>query len=140
MQSSRINLIRPSQMFDSFMDEFFNAPISTSGVSSVNVNVYEEGDNVMVEFTAPGFSKDQIEIQAENDVLIISGEIKEEKEESEDDRKYYIKEYKTEKFKRVINLPSVVDEDNSKASFSDGKVVVTLPKKNSSGSKKIEIS
>lgn len=140
MANRRITLMRPSQMFDSFMDEFFNAPAFRGSVSNVNVNMYEDENDVTVEIVAPGFSKDDLEIHVEGDSMTIAGSIKEENNDEDEKRKYYMREYKEESFKRMISLPSAVNAEEAKADVKDGKLIVTLPKRPETKAKKIEIS
>jgi len=59
MNNRRITLVRPSQIFDSFMDEFFNNP-SWSGnttLGTIEVNVKELADKVEVTAKIPGFAE-----------------------------------------------------------------------------------
>ncbi len=136
----RITLMRPSQVFDSFMDEFFNTPSMMMSGGSIQADVYEDEDNVMVDLKAPGFKKEDIEIDIEGDMLTVSGKITEEKEEEKEKKKYYMKEIREESFSRTLTLPTKVDSENSKAKVENGMIKITLPKLPESKPKKIAIS
>lgn len=123
------------------MDEFFNNPVWGGGatVASLDVNVKEHSDKVVVEARIPGFTKDEVSINVEDNMLIIEGHKKEEKEEGEEDGTYYMKEYTTQSVKRSVTLPSKVDGEKAEAAMKDGILKVTLPKLPEVMPKKIEI-
>lgn len=135
----RITLMRPSQIFNSFMDEFFNSPSFVSSDSAIQVNVSEDEDNVYVDLKAPGFTKEDIEINIEGDLLTVSGTLKQENEEEDKKRKYYTKEIRSEEFSRSVSLPSKVDAGKSKATVKDGMVKIEMPKLPESKAQKIAI-
>lgn len=131
MNNRRITLLRPSQVFNSFMDEFFNSPSlgwGNSG-SSVQVDMYEDDNNVFVEVNAPGYKQNEIEIKVEGDVLTISGKTENQKEEGKEGRKYYVKEITKEEFHRSFTLPSSVDSASADAEMKDGMLLIKMPKK-----------
>lgn len=143
MNNRRISLInpktiRPSQLFDSFFDEFFTAdPISvndktqselnTLSTDSLEVDMYETEKAIMVEAKVPGFKEDNLNIKIEDNILIIEGTVQEESEQKQD-RKYHIKEVSTKSVYRSLMLPAKVDVNNSEAEFSNGIVKIVLPK------------
>lgn len=139
-KNRRITLMRPSQIFDSFMDEFFNLPSLRFGGNEVQVDMFEDEDKVTVKIKAPGFAKDKLDINIEGDLLTVSGSIKEEKEEGEDKRKYYMKEIREESFSRSVALPSKVDAEKADAKVEDGMIKIVMPKLPESKTKKISIS
>jgi HSP20 family protein len=124
----RITLVRPSQMWDSFMDEFFNpASMNTVFQGTVDIDLYETDTDVMVEFKAPGFNKDDIKITLEDNILSVEGTLKEEKEKKEG-RKYHMKEIREESFSRTVSLPTKVQIEKAEAKFEKGVMTIKLPK------------
>ncbi len=128
MQNRRITLVRPSQIFDSFMDEFFN---SNTGVNSVyqggvDVDMYEDDTHVVVSFKAPGFKKDDIKITLEDNVLTVEGTVK--KESEEQSKKYFLKEVAYENFIRSVSLPAKVKPEEAEAKLENGIMTIKLPK------------
>lgn len=140
-ENRRISVLRPSQIFDSFMDEIFN----TSGVSKfvnagVDIDMFEDDNNVVVKAKTPGYSKENIDISIEDFVLTISGASKKEEEKEDDKKKYYYKEISEESFSRSVSLPSKVDTEKAEASFQDGILTITLPKLPESKPKKVKVN
>jgi len=66
-----------------------------------------------------------VTVEVDNDVLTISGERREEREENRDD--YYRSERSYGQFYRAIPLPDGIDDSNCDASFKDGVLEVTFP-------------
>lgn len=58
MNNRRITLMRPSQIFDSFMDEFFNAPSMMAGSAGVQLDMFEDENDITIHVKAPGFKKE----------------------------------------------------------------------------------
>ncbi len=68
-----------------------------------------------------------VEVKVTDDVMTIKGEKKEEKEEKKKD--YHLSERRYGAFQRSFSLPIGVDADKIGASFNNGVLTVTLPKK-----------
>jgi HSP20 family protein len=90
------------------------------------IDLFEEGDDVVVKAEIPGVQKDEIEVNVTDSMLTLSGR-KERNEEVKDDR-YYRCERSYGAFSRTIELPSEVQAGKAKASFTDGVLEVRLPK------------
>jgi HSP20 family protein len=107
--------------------------------SNVRMDLYEEGDQILVELEAPGFKKDDIDIRVESNQLTISGNLEEVQEEKGKKRKYYRKEIKNLSFTRTCDLPVPVDASKAEAKFKDGVLRISLPKKEEAKPKQIEV-
>jgi HSP20 family protein len=107
--------------------------------SDIQMDVYEEGDNVMVKVKAPGFKKDEIDVSVESGTITVVGKSQESMEEDNKRRKYYRKEISKKSFTRSCALPVEVEPSKSEAKFEDGVLVVTLPKSERAKPKKIDI-
>ena len=117
--------------FSSFFDDFFGRDFMNSvatGTSVPAVNISEEDDRFEVEVAAPGLRKEDFNINLDNKVLTISAERKEEKEEK-DRKKITRKEFSFTSFRRAFTLPESVEADKIQASYKDGVLTLTLPKK-----------
>lgn len=109
-------------------------------VSRVSVDVFDEGDNVVIKAEVPGISKDDIEVSfKDNHTIMISGEKK--KEEKVENKDYYRMERSYGSFNRSIVLPSEVNPDQASATFKDGILDIHIPKSEESRQKvkKIQI-
>lgn len=111
----------------------------SGGSMDVKLDLYEKGDQVIVEMVAPGFSKDDIKLTVEGNMLTVSGNAKSVTEEENKDRKYYRQEISQRSFKRTTELPSLVDASKAEAHFKDGILKVNLPKREEAKPKSIEI-
>jgi HSP20 family protein len=100
------------------------------------VNVTENKDNYMVSLAAPGMKKNDFKIDVEGNMLTISSEKEENKEEK--DSRYTRKEYNYSSFSRSFTLPDEVLKDKIEATYEDGVLKLTLPKNEQA--KKITVS
>lgn len=90
------------------------------------VDVYEEGNDVVVKADLPGFRKEEISIQLEDNTLSL--EAKREKEEEVSERNYFRKERREVYVREAITLPAEVDRDKATAKLEDGVLVIRMPK------------
>jgi len=122
------------ELDDLWLFPFFKFP-STSKFAALDIS--EDENNYYVETDLPGFTKEQISIKAEKDVLTISANV--EKEEEKNNKKYHKKERITRSCSRSINIPENVDVTNITAKYDNGVLTLTLPKKEPEKTEKIEI-
>ncbi|TPN87465.1 Hsp20/alpha crystallin family protein [Aquimarina algicola] len=108
---------------DFFADDFF---IKDRNLSAMNVK--ENKDNFEIELAVPGFSKDNIEISIEDDILHISAQSS--NEDVEENENYTRKEFSYNKFERKLQLPVSVDQkEGVKATYKSGVLLLSLSKK-----------
>ena len=115
-----------------------NGEASRRSPWSPTVNVEETSEELLFTAELPGMSIDDIAIEVENNVLSLSGEKKEEKEESED-RRYHLWERKYGSFKRTFTLPRTVKTEKITAHMKDGVLFIQVPKAPEAKSRKIAI-
>lgn len=106
---------------------------------SPQVELFERENNLVVRADLPGVRKEDLNIEVQDDVLVISGERQSEHEENREG--FYRSERSYGNFYRSIPLPHEVKADQVNASFHDGVLEVTLPsrKQEERKAKKIEI-
>ena len=121
----------PSILDDMLRTDWFGgrANSSTVGTSIPAVNIRENEDGFHVEVAAPGMSKEDFNIELDNDVLNISTETKNETEQSNENEKYTRKEFSYRSFKRAFSLPDSIDSNKIAASYENGVLEIKLPKK-----------
>ena len=90
------------------------------------MDLIENTDNYVVKANIPGFSKDQIEINATGSVLTIKGHY--EKSEEKKEENHIKKERVESSFQRSVSLPLTIVADKIKASIKDGVLEVCVPK------------
>jgi HSP20 family protein len=145
---TRKNNVTGLPSFSSWFDNFFENSLGTEFLSNFNagitllaVNIKESSDNFTLELAIPGMKKSDFTIDVENKVLSIASEVKHEDEETKDH--YTRREFGYSSFKRTFTLPDSVESDKVKASYKDGILMITLPKREEAKQKppkRIEIS
>jgi HSP20 family protein len=103
------------------------------------VSVSETKDELLLTAELPGLAEDDISIELENNVLTVSGEKNEVREEEDEERKYHVYERSYGSFSRSFTLPRTVDGQNIVATFDNGILTVKLPKVPEAKGRKIEI-
>lgn len=121
-------------LFDDFFNrDFFNwglSNFSDTNTTVPGVNVKETKDNFEVEVAAPGMDKKDFKIQLDGNLLTISSERSDRREENNEDEKYSRKEFSYQSFQRSFTLPKdVVDEDKIEAKYENGLLHLVIPKK-----------
>lgn len=91
------------------------------------VNVIENGNQYNVSLAAPGLKKDDFKINIEGNMLTVSSEKEERKEEK--DEKVTRKEYSYSSFSRSFTLPEDVKQDAIEANYEDGVLTIRLPRR-----------
>jgi HSP20 family protein len=120
---STYNMPNWFDMKDVFADDFFD-----NGKAFPAMNVKENKKGFELELAVPGFSKKEIEISIEENVLHICGE--KTTEDVKEEENYARKEFSYNKFDRKLQLPTTVNmTEKVKATFKDGILCLNLVKK-----------
>ena len=121
----------PSVFDDMFKTDWLGGTtnVNSIGTSIPAVNIQETDDNFSVEVAAPGKTKEDFNIELDNDVLTISSEEKKENETSDKKGRYTRREFSYSTFKRAFSLPETVDSQKISASYKNGVLEISLPKK-----------
>jgi Molecular chaperone (small heat shock protein) len=125
------SLVRPGELFPGFFDDFFK-PWNEwfNGGRSLTVpavNISETNEDYKVSVAAPGLKKSDFDISIEGNVLSISCEKEESREDK--DEKHTRREYNYSSFSRSFTLPDEVNKEKIDAVYEDGVLKLTLPKK-----------
>ena len=129
-------LTKTSEGFPAFFDDFFkpwnewfdnenNFLGRQARVPSVNIT--ENKDQYNVSLAVPGMKKDDFKIDVEGNILTISCEKDETKEENE--KRYTRKEYSYSSFSRSFTLPDEVNREKIDARYEEGLLKISLPRK-----------
>jgi len=101
------------------------------------VDIHEDSNNIYLKAELPGIKKEELNIAVEGDTLTIKGEKKHESEVKEE--QFHVMERTYGSFSRSFSLPTNVDAGKVRADYKDGVLTLTLPKKEESKPKKIEV-
>ena len=120
--NSGINLF-----FDDFPVRDFFANTLKHNSTWPAANVKESKDNYQIELAAPGLSKEDFNVNLDGDTLTISAERSNEKKE--ENVRYTRKEFRYQSFSRSFTLPETVNSEDIQATYENGVLQLTLPKK-----------
>lgn len=115
-----------------FVDNLFNHSIADFIGSDVihthpSTNVVETKENFRVELAAPGLEKNDFSLKVEKNHLLVKGEKAD--QEAREGEKFTRREFNYTAFERSFRLPKTVDSEGITATYQDGILSVTLPKK-----------
>jgi HSP20 family protein len=89
------------------------------------IDVIQEDEDLVVRAELPGAKPEDVDITVQNGVLTISGKLEEEREEERGG--YLVRERRSGSFRRSLQLPQDVDEDQIEANFENGVLEVKIP-------------
>ena len=93
------------------------------------MNIRETDKTYEMEVIAPGLSKEDFQLNLAGDLLTVSFDHKEEKQEENKETGWLRKEYGRRSFSRSFTLDDTVDAGKVAARYQDGILYVSLPKK-----------
>lgn len=130
------SLTRNTDLFPSVFNDFFkpwNSWFDTNGgsvpgnvLTVPSVNIVENPIDFSISLAVPGMKKDDFKIDVDGNLLTISAETEERKQEKEG--RFTRKEYNYSSFSRSFTLPEGVNKDKIDAAYADGVLKLTLPK------------
>ena len=114
-----------NDIFESVLGDTFFADRQINSFPAVNIS--ESGEEYHIELAAPGLKKEDFKVSVERDMLTISTGQYSENNTSE--KTYNRREFSYSAFTRAFTLPESADVDRIQASYIDGVLKLTLPKK-----------
>ncbi|MGO3048614.1 heat-shock protein [Staphylococcus casei] len=117
--------VNPSDLFKDFGRQFFE---QFPGNTSIKTDVKELDDQYVVEAELPGFEKENITLEFENNLLTIEGKQTTENKSEDDNGQVIHQERSVNDVKRQFTFNNV-DENAIKAAYDKGVLNVILPKK-----------
>lgn len=105
-------------------EPFWRRDFSLSSVPAVDIAEKDGAYEITAEL--PGLEEKDIDVQIADDMLVIKGEKKEEKEEKKNG--FHLSERRFGSFRRSFRVPAGVDADRIDAQFKNGVLTLTLPK------------
>lgn len=133
-------------LYDPFADVFpelfrgMLAPASSDNGKplEIRIDVTESDNEYKVAAELPGVKKDDIDVQIDGNRVSISAEVKSEKETREGECVLRRERYHGA-ISRSFALASEIDEERATASYENGVLNLTLPKRASAASKRLKI-
>ena len=149
LPSAELAIDRFHEEVDRLFERFFREPFSGESrllpelrlcatAWSPSLDVKESEDEITVRAELPGVDPKEIDVSLHGDVLIISGDKKEESEERREG--YYHAERRFGSFRRSIALPAAVDEERIAAEYDKGVLTIRLQKSEKAAAKRIPVT
>jgi len=113
------------RLFQDTVNRMLNQSASRPWVPAVDI--FETENEWVLKADLPEVKMNDIDIQIENGTLMLKGERKFQKEEAGKGYTQVERNYGT--FARYFTLPETVDSEKVQASYAEGVLTVTLPKK-----------
>lgn len=108
-------------------------------VPQIRMDLTENDQSYVVRAEIPGMRKEDIKVAVDGNMVSISAEVRQEKEEKQGEKVLCRERYQGSSY-RSFTLASDVDEEKTQAKYDNGVLELTLPKKNGSTHKEITIS
>ena len=124
ISNNRVSNYDPFKDMENFEKHFFG----TDRISSFKTDIKDNGNEYLLEADLPGFKKEDIDVNLENNYLTIKAERKVENEEKDKKGRYIRCERSYGSFVRSFDV-SDVDTDKITASYEDGVLKLNMPKK-----------
>ena len=122
---------RMPYVFDDFFkpwNEWFdNGGLLGRAMNVPAVNITEQKDEYLVSLAAPGLKRDDFKLDVYGNMLTISSEKEENKEEK--DKRFTRKEYSYSSFSRSFTLPEEINKEKIEAKYEEGVLKISLPRK-----------
>lgn len=120
----------------------FMAPVRMElerGSLDIKLDVTETDGVYKVCADLPGVKKEDINVRIDGNLIQIDAQAKQENEEKDSGGKVLRSERWQGTVSRAFSLAQDVDETQATAKYEDGVLILELPKKESSGSKRLEV-
>ncbi len=126
-------------LFDEFkspFDDFFKKiDVRPEFKNVMSTDIVEKENGLEMTVDLPGVKKEDIKIELNKGYLIITASSDVEKEEKDESKNYLRRERSTGKYRRSFFVGEELKEEDIKAKFENGTLIINLPKKDQ---KKIE--
>lgn len=113
-------------LFDSFFDDGDFFPSASN--SLMKTDIREQKDRYLIDMDLPGFDKDNIDVSLKDGYLSISAKMDKHTDSSEDTR-FVRQERFYGECSRSFYVGDDITQEDIKASFRDGILQITIPKK-----------
>lgn len=121
---------------ESEIDRLFETALTSftdsNTASRFAVDLYEDKDNTYVRAELPGVTRDEINVEMVEDYLTISGSRKTPAKDGQGEQSF--------SFSRSINIPEDVETEKVSATYENGVLTVTLPKREEAKPRKVTVA
>src|ERR1700674_4884851 len=136
MSLSHFDPLANLRLFEDAFTRLMNEP-ATNRPWSPAVDIYETENELVLKADLPDVELKDIDVRVENQTLTIAGERKFQKADSE--KGYHRMERSYGNFVRSFAVPNSFDTEHINASYHNGVLTVTLPKKEAAKPRQIKV-
>jgi len=101
------------------------------------LDIYQTGDSVVVKTPLQGIKPEDVEVTIEGNTLTMRGESRADEEAKEED--YILRERRHGTFCRSVTLPAGLDTDKAEASYENGVLTLSIPRREEARPKSIKV-
>lgn len=135
-ESPARTILNSADLFNDFFNDFASPEFRKWSAPAVNIS--ENDQAYKLQLAVPGLKKEDFKIAIDDNTMVVSAEQK--AESSETTEKYTRKEFSFSSFTRRFNLPENVNQTGIAASYENGIMQITLPKRTEEKPKAREIN
>ncbi len=130
--------------FETQVDRLFSDAVRSLGSQAREYapmcNVWEDEDHFGVDLALPGWTSEEVTIEAENGFVTVEGKRQEEVgDENKKEKTYHVREINSGAFSRSFRLPTNLEWDQANASFANGVLTIAFPKRADAKPRRIAI-
>ncbi len=130
-RNHEMSVYNPFREMENFERNFFTDPFgsffASQDLADFKTDITDEGDHFLLQSDLPGFDKKDIQLSLNGDMLTIQAQRQSKVDQKDDKVVRMERSYGT--YTRQFNV-SQIDTEHIKASYQDGVLSLTLPKKN----------
>lgn len=115
-----------ANFFDDF-DRHFFGDLTHTNLSAFRTDIRDTGNQFVLDADLPGFKREDIKLDLQGDILTITAQHQDKKDEKDDNGNYLCRERTSSSYSRSFNVSGIRGE-NITAVYQDGVLQLTLPK------------
>jgi HSP20 family protein len=135
--STALDPLQGFRLFEDAVTRLMSEPRAARPWSPA-VDILETEDNLTLKADIPDVNLEDIDVRVENQTLTLRGQRKWEQEENV--KGYHRIERSYGEFVRSFQVPSTVDTERVEASYKNGVLTISLPKKEAAKPRQVKIS
>jgi HSP20 family protein len=128
----------PFSLVDAMFSDWLGGRATSALMSRVKLEVSERDNSYEVRAELPGAKKEDISVEIDGGWVSISAK-SERRDERKEGAKLLYTERSQESYARSFELPQPVDSASAKATFENGVLTLSLPKKSASSTRRLTV-
>ena len=121
------NRVLVDELFNNFLKNDYHESYKNNCSTKPASNVFETEADFKIEVLLPGFNKEDVQMNFQNNLLTIK--VEKEKDNKTEEFKYSHREFGAFNFEKQYRIPKSVNDEKINAQFENGILNVVLPKK-----------